>query len=226
MNGQREFVGWICERFSTVALFALFSIAALAVLAAPRTGAQTAAQNVPAGDAQNGKAAFAKSNCVGCHGADGQGTTAAPQIGPPGRAFSDFVQYVRKPSGRMPAVSAQTATDSDLADIYLFLRSMGPESSISAAAGDPVKGKRIYVSYGCYECHGFEGQGSTQTGATRIGPPALSVSVFAGYIRRPTGQMPPYIAKVVSDSDVADIYAFLKTIPMPPSAKGNPLLNQ
>jgi hypothetical protein len=38
--------------------------------------------------------------------------------------------------------------------------------------------------------------------------------------------MPPYTSKVVSDQDVADIYAFLKSLPPAPSAKNIPLLNQ
>jgi hypothetical protein len=36
--------------------------------------------------------------------------------------------------------------------------------------------------------------------------------------------MPPYTSKVVTEADLADIYAFLKTIPQPPSVKDIPLL--
>ena len=46
------------------------------------------------------------------------------------------------------------------------------------------------------------------------------------YIRHPTGQMPPYTSKVISDSELADIYAYLKSQPTPPSGKSIPLLNQ
>jgi hypothetical protein len=38
--------------------------------------------------------------------------------------------------------------------------------------------------------------------------------------------MPPYTSKVVSDQDAADIYAYLKSIPMPPKGKDIPLLNK
>jgi len=38
--------------------------------------------------------------------------------------------------------------------------------------------------------------------------------------------MPPYTAKVMSDKEVADIYAFLLTIPAPPAVSGIPLLNR
>jgi hypothetical protein len=38
--------------------------------------------------------------------------------------------------------------------------------------------------------------------------------------------MPPYTAKIVSDQDLADIYAYLKTFPPPEPASKIPLLNQ
>jgi hypothetical protein len=38
--------------------------------------------------------------------------------------------------------------------------------------------------------------------------------------------MPAFTDKVVSDQDVADIYAYLKTIPAPKPVKEIPLLDQ
>jgi hypothetical protein len=38
--------------------------------------------------------------------------------------------------------------------------------------------------------------------------------------------MPPYTAKVVSENDLADIYAFLQSVKQPPSVKEIPLLNK
>jgi cytochrome c553 len=38
--------------------------------------------------------------------------------------------------------------------------------------------------------------------------------------------MPPYTAKVASDQDLADIRAFLATMPEPPPLKSIPILNQ
>ena len=45
------------------------------------------------------------------------------------------------------------------------------------------------------------------------------------YIRKPSGGMPPYTSKVMSDADVADVHAYLTTIPEPPPLKNIPLLN-
>src|SRR5215210_1517526 len=57
------------------------------------------------------------------------------------------------------------------------------------------EGRKLFVSYGCYQCHGYEGQGSSATGP-RLAPRPLPFAVLSRYIRRPTGQMPPYTEKV------------------------------
>jgi mono/diheme cytochrome c family protein len=93
-------------------------------------------------------------------------------------------------------------------------------------AGNAQNGKKLFMSDGCYECHGQQGQGAAQTGAARIGPPQLSYEGFQNYVRSPKNQMPPYTAKALPDQDLADIYAFLKSIPMPPKGKDIPLLNK
>jgi mono/diheme cytochrome c family protein len=100
------------------------------------------------------------------------------------------------------------------------------QSSDTPPTGNAQNGKKLLVSYGCYECHGREGQGAAQTGAARIGPPQLSFEGFQSYVRNPKNQMPPYTNKAVSDHDLADIYAYLKSIPMPPKGKDIPLLNK
>ena len=38
--------------------------------------------------------------------------------------------------------------------------------------------------------------------------------------------MPPFRAKVMSDQELADVYAYIKTFPEPKAAKDIPLLNQ
>jgi ubiquinol-cytochrome c reductase cytochrome c subunit len=97
-----------------------------------------------------------------------------------------------------------------------------PQRSAPAApAGNAEDGKKLFVSDGCYQCHGYEAQGSSATGP-RLGPKPIAFAAFSRYVRQPTGQMPPYTAKVVSDSDLANIYAFVQSRPEP--AKEIPLL--
>lgn len=87
--------------------------------------------------------------------------------------------------------------------------------------GDMENGRKIYSSYGCYQCHGYAAQGGA---GPRLAPRPTAFTAFARYTRRPTGQMPPYTAKVVSDQELADIYAFLLTIPPPPALDTIPIL--
>jgi mono/diheme cytochrome c family protein len=207
---------------------AFFAASSLAAQTRPaQNQAVPRAQNPPAGNAQKGKDAFTTHMCATCHGPEGQGAVG-PAIAPPPRAFGDFARYVRQPAGKMPPFTPQAVPDTDLADIYAFLQSANPAppSNLSALTGKAQNGSRIYVSYGCYECHGGVGQGAQQTGAPRIGPPVLTLDAFARYIHQPTGNMPPYTSTVVSDQDIADIYAFLKSLPPAPPAKDIPLLNQ
>ena len=90
-------------------------------------------------------------------------------------------------------------------------------------AGNAENGKRVFNKNGCYECHGREGQGSNMTGP-RIAPDPVPFDVLARYVRKPMGEMPPYTAKVVSDQELADVYAFLQSRPHPPAAKNIPIL--
>jgi mono/diheme cytochrome c family protein len=98
--------------------------------------------------------------------------------------------------------------------------------TVTTVAGNAENGKKLFAANGCYECHGYQGQGAAQTGAARIGPPQLSWEGFQSYVRKPAVQMPPYTAKAVPDKDLADIYSYLKSIPMPPKGKDIPLLNK
>lgn len=91
----------------------------------------------------------------------------------------------------------------------------------SAPAGNVQSGKKLFTSYGCYECHGRAAQGGV---GPRIGPDPIPFPAFLGYVRQPAGSMPPYTAKVASDQDLADIYAFLGSLPESPKAKNIPLL--
>jgi mono/diheme cytochrome c family protein len=80
--------------------------------------------------------------------------------------------------------------------------------------GNPGNGKRLFIADGCYQCHGLQGQGGAAAPvgsyAPRLAPPKLPVEAIRVYVRHPTGSMPPYTAKVLSDSEIDDISAFLR----------------
>lgn len=97
------------------------------------------------------------------------------------------------------------------------------QTAAPARAGDAKGGKRLYTNYGCYQCHGYQGQGAQGTGP-RLGPDPIPFPEFAAYVRDPKNEMPPYTAKVVSDQELTDIYTFLKSLPRAPDARSISLL--
>jgi mono/diheme cytochrome c family protein len=91
--------------------------------------------------------------------------------------------------------------------------------------GNAENGKALFTKIGCYQCHGREAQGSTATGP-RLNQNPITYARFVAYIRKPTGEMPPYTAKVVSDAQAADLFAFLQSLPKPAPVESIPLLKQ
>src|SRR5262245_66443989 len=93
----------------------------------------------------------------------------------------------------------------------------------SAPSGNAKAGQALFLKIGCYQCHGSEGQGGAA--GPRIGrSPMLAFRAFVGYVRAPRGEMPPYTEKVLAEKDLADIYAYLSSLPPPPALDSIPLL--
>jgi ubiquinol-cytochrome c reductase cytochrome c subunit len=92
-------------------------------------------------------------------------------------------------------------------------------------SGDADKGKKIFAAVGCYQCHGYVGQGSSTAGGVRIAPTPIAYAAFTKYLREPTGEMPPYGPKILPDQQIADIYAYLQSVPRPPARNTITLLN-
>jgi mono/diheme cytochrome c family protein len=99
----------------------------------------------------------------------------------------------------------------------------------AAKTGNAESGRKLFVADGCYQCHGRQGQGGSSAPigsyGPRLAPPRIPVEVVRAYVRHPAGGMPPYTTKVLSDAEIDDIYAFLKTIAPPRPLKDIPLLN-
>jgi len=102
-----------------------------------------------------------------------------------------------------------------------------PSSSVRAQtpAGDAQRGKTLFLSYKCYACHGYTGE-TGQTGV-RLNPPRFPQIAFMAYVRNPSGRrteggiMPAYAGEDVSDQTLADIYAYVSSLPSstPPLAE-------
>jgi mono/diheme cytochrome c family protein len=95
-----------------------------------------------------------------------------------------------------------------------------------APKGDTSSGKRVYLAMGCFTCHGRSGQGGALNGpAPILAHTAMPFEGFKGQVRNPVNDMPAYSDAVLSDKDIADIYAFVETLPGATSAKDISILN-
>ncbi len=97
------------------------------------------------------------------------------------------------------------------------------QKAATAPVGNAQHGKTVYERVGCYQCHGWDGQSGGNTGP-KLGPNPWPLAAFTAQLRTPRDTMPPYTVKVLSDADVADIYAFMQSLPQPPKVETVPLL--
>ena len=90
--------------------------------------------------------------------------------------------------------------------------------------GDAANGKRIFMRNGCYQCHGTVGQGGLA--GPRLAQTKLTAAGFTSYVRNPRpSNMPPYREKVMTDQELADVYAYIQSLPAPAPLANIPLLN-
>lgn len=95
-----------------------------------------------------------------------------------------------------------------------------------ALAADAARGKTAYIHNGCWQCHDFAGEGVSTSGGKVLARTALPLDAFKIFVRTTDGAMPPYRQAVLSDDDLADIYAYLQSLPAPKAVNEIPLLNE
>ncbi len=88
--------------------------------------------------------------------------------------------------------------------------------------GDAQKGKELYLRYSCYACHSYDGHGGA---GARLVPMSMTVTRFSTYVRNPR-RMPPYTEKVLTDAQLADLFAYISSLPKSPEPKDIPLLTR
>jgi len=112
--------------------------------------------------------------------------------------------------------------------IAALLQVTGPAATQPAGSvgpgGNVENGKKLFTANTCYYCHGTVGQGGVA--GARVAQVARNAQGFIRYVRRPTGAMPAYTEKVISDQQLTDIYAYLRSLPPAKAVKDIPLLTQ
>jgi mono/diheme cytochrome c family protein len=101
-----------------------------------------------------------------------------------------------------------------------------PAAAQDAPKGDAGNGRKIYLATGCYMCHGRAGQGGAYNGpAPVLARTEMPFEGFMGQLRQPSQDMPAYSEAVMSDQQIADIYAFVQSLPGRRDPKSIAILN-
>ena len=98
---------------------------------------------------------------------------------------------------------------------------LAPGTTLAASAEN---GKQVFMRAGCWQCHGTVGQGGAA--GPKLAPDPLPFDALSSFVRTTNRQMPAYREEVLSDAYLADLYAYLQSIPRGRDAKTIPLLNQ
>lgn len=81
-----------------------------------------------------------------------------------------------------------------------------------ASGTDPVaRGATLYVTFGCVGCHALEGRG----GAVAKAIAGVDPQLLAQKLRQGTAGMPPFSTGGLTDAQLAEISAYLRSLPVP-----------
>jgi mono/diheme cytochrome c family protein len=231
--GRRSF-NCIKGNFLFVAIFAVLLMIARSGIASQGSSKPTGSKPIakveppadtsePDGDPASGARLYQNAGCADCHGPDAEGA-----IGPPivkvKETFQEFEKVVRKPTGAMPnAFPADLVSEDELTDIYAFLEHPpGPPPAAEkpkvaavnpAPKGDAENGKKVFVSHDCDKCHTLDQRSGGPNAIANIVPDSLLGMIDD--VRHSKGNMPAFNAAAISDQELADIYAYMKSLTKP-----------
>ena len=182
-------------------------------------------------------------HCAACHGLDGSGGVGVPLALP---AFLDSVtdQYLEttirqgRPGRVMPAFNqlSEDQIDAIVAHLRSWSKGAAPMLSDAPVRGNAERGAQLYAE-NCAACHGADGGGGKGTGVTFSRPrdlpiiaPALNNPGFQAAASdqmikatlmkgRPGTPMVSFIDKGLSEQDIDDVVAYVRTLEHPASAQ-------
>lgn len=74
------------------------------------------------------------------------------------------------------------------------------------------------MKYGCWQCHGSEGQGTIA--GPKLAPNPIPYDGLSSFIRGSSREMPPYRETVLPEPDLMKIYEYLKSRPPAVDTRG------
>ena len=126
-----------------------------------------------------------------------------------------------------PTLKYANAPTRHYALVLVLLGSLGAVVTTGQAQNEQatVEGRTLYADFGCFQCHGYEGQGSQASPPVpRIAPTVYPLEAFAVFVRTPPRIMPAYSPNVLSDAQLQAIYEYMRSIPEPPAVEDIPVL--
>ena len=108
--------------------------------------------------------------------------------------------------------------------VWLAAIAAGLVFGLGSVSSASEKGKQLFVKHGCWQCHGFVGQGGLAGPA--LVPEVMPIEAMVNFVRNSSRAMPPYKEAILSDADMKEIHAYLVAIPKPADPKSIPLLAQ
>ena len=108
--------------------------------------------------------------------------------------------------------------------VWLAALAAGLVISLGSVSSASEKGKQLFVKHGCWQCHGFVGQGGIAGPA--LAPEVMPLEAMNNFVRNSSRSMPPYKVEILSDADMKEIHAYLVALPKPADPKSIKLLSQ
>ena len=122
------------------------------------------------------------------------------------------------------SVRANTSTGTRLAKLacVVALSCLTTLGATSALAQSAETGRTTFMTKGCWQCHGTIGQGGIH--GLKLAPDPKPLAYYEAFVRNTMGIMPPYSERVLSKAEMAEIHAYLRSIPKGADYRTSPLL--
>lgn len=175
-------------------------------------------------------------SCSSCHGMNGEGTSQGPSLVGVGAASVDFQMGtgrmpMNKPGQQFPR-KASDFTPEEIAAVAAYVQSLSPGLAIPTeeqyspeglTAEEIARGGEIFRS-NCSACHNIMGMGGAMPEG-KYAPSLHGVESRHIYeaVRIGPQQMPRFAPGTMSDEDVRQVIAYLRTVEEAPNYGGNNL---
>jgi cytochrome c2 len=178
------------------------------------------------GDANRGAQVFKDQKCVVCHSVNGEGGKSAPDLGRlTGRAYtpSTMVSVMWNHAATMwqafekQGIRKPPLTDEQAADLFAFFSA----ARYFEKPGDAGRGKALFASKHCADCHLLSGSGAPGMGWQNLGDPiALAQSMWNHSREMGAAMTKKNLPRpTLTSQELTDILVFLQSQPQAKGAK-------